>query len=56
VHGLGPGAGERTDQPAAIQQVLLAALDQVPLAAMEMRGIRGEPPTPSSPSTMWLPR
>ena len=42
VHGLGPGARQRTDEPATIQQIIDAALDDVPFAAVQVRGIGGE--------------
>ena len=42
MHAFGPGAGERADQPATIQQVIDAALDEVALAAVQMCRIGGE--------------
>jgi hypothetical protein len=44
VHGFGPSAGQRTHQPALIQQMFDAALDHVALAAVQVGRIGGELP------------
>jgi len=42
MHRLNPGGGERTEQAAAVQQVIDAAFDDVTFAAVEVRRIGGE--------------
>jgi hypothetical protein len=44
MHSFSPGARQRPDHPAAIQQVIGAAFDEVAFAAVQVSGIGGELP------------